>query len=381
VVTPNTTGALATYTISNFKATSSLAGGTDTLEVSTYQPPSGAACPTCAGLVFPNNAADYTISDSTTPSGSGTVGTIVSGGGTNNVTLKVPNNINSGDVLTLTITNVINPSSASTSDYLYITGNYNSITTGVPTFPDANVTYPNGSIIKFGTTDYLMAGGHAFGIATPTILAKLQAVDKATIVTAPTGASPPTSVPPRPGTLITTNAVNGNGTIYVVGQDGELHGFATPAQYLGDGYDPALNVTVPTISFLTVGTTAGIEGTATNAYTLSADGAIVDSSGTYYVFQGGRAFGIPTTTWLAKIKATDHATPLAGSITATQTGAAVANGALVTINGIVYVAYAGTLYSFVSPSELTADGYGGTASVTVPSISGLTINARPYTGS
>jgi hypothetical protein len=382
VVTPNTTGSIATYTISNFKATASLAGGTDTLEVSTFQP--GAPnniCPTCVGLVFPNTPADYTITDTTTPSGSGTVAQIVSGGGTNDVVLRIPNNINSGDVLTLTITNVINPSSASTTDYLYITGNYNAITVGVPTFPDANVTFPNGAIIRFGTTDYVMAGGHAFGIATPVILAKIQTVDKAAIVTAPTNASPPTSVLPRPGTLITTNAVNGNGTIYVVGTDGQLHGFATPAQYLGDGFDPALNVTVPTINGMTVGTTAGAEGTGLSALTTAADGAIVDSSGTYYVFQGGRAFGIPTPTWLATVRAADKATPLSGSVTSTQTGAAIANGALVTIKGIVYVAYGGSLYSFVSWSELASDGYAGTASVTVPSASGLTVNARPYVGS
>ena len=89
-------------------------------------------------------------------------------------------------------------------------------------------------------------------------------------------------------------AVNGNATIYVVGTDGELHGFSTPKQYKAAGYDGALNTTVNTTGGMTIGSTIGVLGANGNALATSSDGAIVDSSGTYYTFGGGRALGIPT---------------------------------------------------------------------------------------
>ena len=65
-----------------------------------------------AGTVFPNDPAEYSVQDATTPSGSGTVTAALSGGGTNSVTLKVPGNINAGDRLTSPSADVINPSGA-----------------------------------------------------------------------------------------------------------------------------------------------------------------------------------------------------------------------------------------------------------------------------
>ena len=92
-------------------------------------------------------------------------------------------------------------------------------------------------------------------------------------------------VAPRPGVTVFTQPVNGNVTIYVVGTDGELHPFATPGQFLDDGYDPALVITVPNLGGLSVGSNAG---TAVTALVTRADGAIVNSSGTFYTFAGGR---------------------------------------------------------------------------------------------
>ena len=66
----------------------------------------------------------------------------------------------------------------------------------------------------------------------------------------------------------------------MVGTDGELHEPATPAQFLADGYDPALVVTVTSLNGLLVGATAGSEGQAGNArFPPAPDGAIVVSSG------------------------------------------------------------------------------------------------------
>ncbi len=116
VVTPNpsTVGSLSTYTISGLKASAAMTGGSSTLNL--VGP---------SGTVFPANSASYSITDSTTSSGSGTVTAGVSGGGTNNVTVTVPNSINSGDSLTLTILTVINPSVASSSYSIALHGNIN----------------------------------------------------------------------------------------------------------------------------------------------------------------------------------------------------------------------------------------------------------------
>ena len=81
-----------------------------------------------------------------------------------------------------------------------------------------------------------------------------------------------------------------------------------------------------------MGATAGSEGTAVTALATMSNGAIVDSSGTYYVFAGGKAFGIPTPTKLAAIQLDDTATPLSGTITSTQTGATPRQGTVVTLN-------------------------------------------------
>ncbi len=109
-VNPSTTGSLATYTISNVEVTAALTGGTSTLEL---EAPSG--------TTFSNVAGYFSIVDTTNTAGSGTV-TALSGGATNTVTLTVPHNISSGDVLTIEAQDVINPSVASSLDTLTIVG-------------------------------------------------------------------------------------------------------------------------------------------------------------------------------------------------------------------------------------------------------------------
>jgi hypothetical protein len=110
-VNPTATAAVATYTIANVRASGTLAGGSGTIQL---DGPSG--------TVFPNNPAFYGITDSTNSGGSGTVSAAVTGGGTDAVTFTVPNTINSGDVITLTVADVVNPSTASASDSITIRG-------------------------------------------------------------------------------------------------------------------------------------------------------------------------------------------------------------------------------------------------------------------
>jgi hypothetical protein len=127
-VNPVTTAAVATYTIANVRASATLAGGAGTIKL---EAPSG--------TLFPNNSAFYSITDSTSSSGSGTVTAAVTGGGTDNVTFTVPNTINSGDVLTLTVADVVNPSTASASDSITIVGN---VTAPPPSAATTTTTRP-----------------------------------------------------------------------------------------------------------------------------------------------------------------------------------------------------------------------------------------------
>ena len=125
---------------------------------------------------------------------------------------------------------------------------------------------------------------------------------------------------------------------------------------------------------------AGSEGTAVTALATMSNGAIVDSSGTYYVFAGGKAFGIPTPTKLAAIQLADTATPLSGTITSTQTGATPRQGTVVTLNSAVWVASGVALFGFKAMAQLQKDGYGGTPSIAIPNTGKLSA-VTSYTGS
>jgi large repetitive protein len=110
-VNPITTSVIATYTIANIRASATLSGGSGTIKLEAP-----------AGTVFPNSPAFYSITDATNSGGSGTVTAALSGGGTNAVTFTVPNTVNSGDVITLTLADVLNPTTASASDSITIVG-------------------------------------------------------------------------------------------------------------------------------------------------------------------------------------------------------------------------------------------------------------------
>src|SRR5579875_1900068 len=126
-VEPTTAGAVATYTISNLRAEGVLQGGSSTI---------GLQAP--AGTVFPNNPGYYHIVDSTTSSGSGTVSAGLAGGGTNDVTFSVPNTVNSGDVLSLTVEDVINPGVPSSTYSITLVG----AVTGPAPVPVTTTTVP-----------------------------------------------------------------------------------------------------------------------------------------------------------------------------------------------------------------------------------------------
>jgi hypothetical protein len=367
-VSPSSAGSIATYVISDLYASSAMSAGSSTI-----------ALDGPAGTVFPNSPGDYSVQDATTPSGSGTVATPLTGGGTNDVTLKVPGDISAGDRLTITVTGIINPSAASNTDTIGLTGAVTGPSTAAVPFPHASAAYPNGAFIGFSGRDYVLAGGHAFEVSSSKILAALQKVDHATFAAGAAGAKPPSGTP-RQGTLIFTRPVNGAATIYVVGSDGELHGFVSPTQFKSDGYDPALVVTVPNLNGVKLGRSVGAVGTAGNAFGTSSDGAIIDSSGTYFVFAGGRAFLVPSLAELSNLRKVDKAQVLSGHVGGAQENAGIAGGVELSVPGRVYVTYQGNLYPFKSISQLRADGYGGTAAVQVPGAAGLPVIGS-YSGS
>ena len=246
----------------------------------------------------------------------------------------------------------------------------------VPPFPHSNVSYPNGAIVTFGAAPYVFAGGRAFE-ASASELTAVRKVDPAQVLAAPAGSSAPTAVAPRPGVTVSTHAVDGNLTIYVVGADGQLHPFATAGQFLSDGYDPALVITVPNLGGLSVASNAG---TVLTALATRADGAIVDSSGTFYTFAGGKAFGIPTPAALVEVRKTNPAQELQGSVGRAATGAPIATGVVLSVAGHVYISYQGDVFPFKTAKQLSTDGYGGTPAVPAPHTGGLTI-VFPYSGS
>jgi hypothetical protein len=358
-VNPAAPAVQATYTISNLHASAALIGGSSTI---TVRAP--------AGTYFPNNVGLYVIQDSTTASGSGTVSALY-GGGTSTVLLTVPHTINGGDTLSITIEDAFNPGTAGFYT-ISLAGAVTGSSTGL-VFPGAGVTYPDGALLSFVGTLYVFAGGHAFGVPSPVVAAAVEGVDHA-VVSASAGTLPSSTA--VPGTLV---IVYNNPTIYVVGADGQLHGFATPRQFIGDGYDPADVITVPSHGHITLGATAGVEGAAANALATASNGALIDSSGTYFVLAGGRGFGVPSPTALKGIEAADKAQPVVGAIGSLR-DAPIADGTLLTVGGTVYVSFGDSLFPFKSMGQLAADGYGGTPSIAVPSTSGLTVDTS-YAGS
>ncbi|MGA3218479.1 MAG: hypothetical protein ABSE77_05275 [Acidimicrobiales bacterium] len=130
-VSPATTSTVASYSISNLRASAAMAGGASTIAIDGP-----------AGTLFPNTPGFYNIQDSTTASGSGTVGEIVSGGGTNDVVITVPGTINSGDVLTLNIEDAINPSLASSTYAITLLGNVTGLAATPTTTPTTTSAPP-----------------------------------------------------------------------------------------------------------------------------------------------------------------------------------------------------------------------------------------------
>jgi hypothetical protein len=124
---------------------------------------------------------------------------------------------------------------AGSTNTMTFTGNLTGPSAVAP-FPTASSTFPNGGLINFSGAIYVFAGSKAFGIPSPTVLNKIRSVNHALVLNAAPGSTVPGAASSRSGTLITTQTVNGNPTIYVVGTDGPvarvLHPGPTPVDRL-----------------------------------------------------------------------------------------------------------------------------------------------------
>ncbi len=136
---------------------------------------------------------------------------------------------------------------------------------------------------------------------------------------------------------------------------------------------------MPSVAGLKVGATDGVAGASVTALATRADGAIVDSAGTFFVFSGGRAFGISSPAGLSRVQGSDSAEVLTGPVGPAQTGTTIASGALLSAPGKVYVSYQGDLYLFKTMAQLADDGYGGTAAVPVAGTGGVSV-VSSYSG-
>ncbi len=244
----------------------------------------------------------------------------------------------------------------------------------LPAFPGAEDSYPNGAMVRFSGSYYVFAGGRAFAVP-PAQLKAFSGAHQPVPVDARAGAQPPTDAPLRPGTLVTSHGAKHG--IYVAGTDGRLYGFASSADLVGRGFDPALVVRVPSLAGLAV-SSRSVATAHLDARSTRSDGAIVASGGTYYVFAGGRTFSVPDAAALAALRAVDKAEPLSGTIGPPV--APLADGVVLNVQDVgVCVTYRGRLFPFRSMTQLLAEGYGGTAAVSVPGVSGLGL-VQQYSG-
>ncbi len=341
VTTSNSSpGALSNWTVSNVEAQTALTGGTvsDTLTL------------TSTGATFPSYGPDYTVTDLTTPSDSFSNPSIT-GGGTDSVTIELPNGLAQGDKFTVSVNGVINPGTT-VNDTLDLAassaaGTIEAAAAAVTAVPTATTTYPSGALIQSGGQIDVVAGGHAFGIPSPTVFGKIRAMDKSSVV----AGSFPTASAPAPGTLI--NPVGTSG-YWVVGTNGEIYQFSSMSQFMKDGYITSQVIPVPNTGGLTAG--AGAPPTAANTM---ANGALVQFGSTIYEYAGGIATGIATPAQLAAIQKVTGAMVVMGSGSTPTSASTSANGTLVQPLGKagVWVSNSGTLYQFMSASQFTTDGY------------------------
>ena len=355
-------GGTATYTITGLVAGSAGIPAGSTLQVQFGTNTTANTVPLASIAwgtypLLPTAAANYTLTDLSTSSGSGlTSATALAGG----VSMVNTNAITAGDKLQLTITGAINPTTGNTYAAEFAGFSGSSQLVGVPS---AAVTYSNGALVQSGSQIDVIAGGYAFGIPSFSTYQTIAGMLGTTVVSG----SFPTATAPRAGTLIQPV---GSAGVWVVGTNGMIYQFSSASQLTSDGYSFMNVIPVPSAAGLTAGT-----GVPPTAAVTTPDGALVQYGTTIYVYAGGTPFGIPTFANYQTIAAATGTMVVQGSGTTPVASSTTANGVLVQPLGTagIWVTYNGSLYPFSTPAQLTSDGYSFNYVVPVPTTGSLNI--------
>ena len=328
----------------------------------------------------PSGSADYSLTDLTTSSSSGlskaVPGNVTTTGETNvqDITFTLKNAITAGDSISISISGVLNPSAAATNEYVTADGSgsptansttvgYLPLTTGtvaVSTAPNAASTMASGSLVQFGGTIYVVAGGVAYGIPTFSDYQTIaNGLGDPAVVQSST--APSTTGTLAMGTLV---QVVGSPQINVVGSNNTYYGFSSVSEFESDGYNFANVIQIPSLGGLTAGS-----GTAPNAASTMASGSLVQFGGTIYVVAGGVAYGIPTFSDYQTISAALGNPMVVQSSTAPSTTGTPVSGTLVQTVGSAQInvyTSTGTEVGFSTASEFTGDGYSFAKVILIP---------------
>jgi hypothetical protein len=290
------------------------------------------------------------VTDLTTPSDSFSNPSITTGGGTDSVTIELPNGLAQGDKFTVSVNGVINPGTT-VNDTLDLAassaaGTIEAAAAAVTAVPTATTTYPSGALIQSGGQIDVLAGGYAFGIPTYADFTTIKKTDMSSVVSG----SFPAAAMPAPGTLIHPIGTSG---IWVVGTNGEIYQFSSVTQFRTDGYVFGQVVPVPSTGGLVAANSAPPSAAATMA-----NGALVQYGTTVYEYVGGVATGIASESQLTAIQ------KITGAMVVTGTGSPMlagpgANGTLIHSLGTsgVWVSQSGNIYQFSTATQFTGDGY------------------------
>ncbi len=346
-VSSSATGASATYTITGLQTSAALPAGS-TINIGNTA---------SVGTNWPLVASAYQITDLTNSAASAAAATVTADAGFNGVDLTTTNSIGNGDQLTITISGVINPYTGGSFEIQVAPLIAATVSVAAPTAPNAAATASNGSLVNVNGTIYVYAGGVAFGIPTPAAFNSISAeLGNPAVVTA---TSVTTTGTVRNGTLL---QVVGSPEIGVV-SGGVYYGFSTASQFTSEGYQWGNIIQVPSLGSLTSGT-----GTPPNAASTASDGALVNVSGTIYVYAGGVAVGIPTPAVFSTISTAlgNPAVVTASSVTTTGT---MATGTLVQVVGsaqVNVVGSGGVQSGFATASQFLGDGYSWSRVIPIP---------------
>ena len=372
-LTNSSAGASSTYTV-GLTTSTALTGGTGTISVSA---PSGTVLP----------ASGYSVVDLTNAAGSGAVTAAVTPATpTNTVTVTVPNSIGKGDSIELIIPGVTNPGAGTFTKFAVNTStdtvpvNAPSYTIGVSSSQTISVSLSTTTVgaVSNWTIGGFQAGtsgipaGHVLTLTVPLgtglpstgsqySLVDLTNTSNTSTMTAGsiTNTATTSSIP-----LTLKTSVPANDLLQLA-----VTGVLNPTS--GGNYTLTLVSTIA--GDIAYTSAAPAPAAAPNAAATGSNGALVNVNGTIYVYAGGVAFGIPTPAAFNSISSS-LGNPTVVSASSVTTSGTVANGTLLQVVGSpeIGVVSGGAYYGFSTASQFTSEGYSWSRVIQVPNLGSLT---------